>query len=155
MKAILMSGIAGSGKSTWANHYIQNNQNTVVISTDALRYELFKSYVLDRDQEKIVQKTIMERVEKVARQGLDVIIDIAVVKNKNRVKWYNKLRPYYKNIELVYFDIPLETCLINNQNRDRHVPEHVIKFMNGIKQDPDEQVYKLFNNVTVVKWEDN
>lgn len=151
MKAILMSGIAGSGKSTWANKYASEHVNTVVVSTDALRYELFNSYVLDNDQEKIVQKTIMERIRKAAEQGLDVILDIAVVVNKNRIKWYNKIRQYYKHIELVYFDIPLETCLLNNQDRERHVPEHVIRFMNGIRQDPDEKVNELFDSVTIIK----
>lgn len=150
MKAILTSGIAGSGKSTWAKHYCDTHPNTIIISTDALRYELFNNYVLDSAQEKIVQRTIMERVEEAAKQGLDIILDIAVVNNKNRLKWYQKLRQYYRIIDLVIFDIPLETCLSNNRNRDRHVPEHVIKFMNNIKQEPDSEVVSTFNSVTKI-----
>ena len=151
MKAILLSGIAGAGKSTWANWYASNNVNTAVISTDAIRYELFKAYVLDKSQEKVVQKTIMERVRKYAEQGVDVIIDIAVVKNKNRLKWYSKLRPYYKTVELVYIDTALDICLENNLKRDRNVPEHVIKFMDGIKEEPNEEVYTTFNKVSVIR----
>ena len=150
-KATLLSGIAGSGKSTWAEYYVKNNINTVIISTDAIRYELFKSYQLDRDQEKIVQRTIMDRVADCAKQGLDIIIDIAVVKNKNRIKWFNKLRPYFKQIELVYLDIPLSVCLENNKNRDRHVPEYVIKFMDSIRELPNEEVNKLFTKITIIK----
>lgn len=151
MKAILMSGIAGSGKSTWAKKYADEHINTVVISTDDIRYELFKSYKLDKTQEKMVQKTMMERVANCAKQGLDIIIDIAIVKNNSRLKWYNKLRAYYRWIELVYLDIPLNVCLENNQKRDRHVPEYVIKFMDGIKEEvfiPD--IYDKFDKITII-----
>ena len=146
-----MSGIAGSGKSTWANKYAQTHENTVVISTDALRYELFGAYVLPRDQEKIVQKTIIERIEKAAKEHLNVVLDIAVVINKNRLKWYNRLRQYYPEVELVFFDIPLEVCLENNTKRDRHVPNYVIKQMDSMKQQPDEELKKLFKSITIFK----
>lgn len=150
MKAIVMSGIAGSGKSTWASNYIKTHENYVVISTDSIRYELFESYVLQRDQEKLVQKTIMERIRQAASQRLNVIIDVAVVVNKNRINWYNRLREFYKEIDLVFIDTPLETCLSNNLKRDRHVPEDAIRFMNKIKQQPDEKVLNLFNNVYII-----
>ena len=39
-KLIIMSGPAGSGKSTWANLYAFNNPNTLVLSTDELRLEI-------------------------------------------------------------------------------------------------------------------
>ena len=40
-KFIMLIGLPGSGKSTWAEKYITENANTVLISSDNIRKELF------------------------------------------------------------------------------------------------------------------
>lgn len=151
MKALLMSGPAGSGKSTWAKEYIKNNLNTIIISSDEIRYELFKSYWLTKDEEKQIIPEMLRRVQLAASQGIDVIIDVAVCKNKSRTKWYNRLRQYYKNILLVIIDVPLEISLKQNEERDRHVPEKVIRDMYDMFDEPDDNIKKLFSEIKYIK----
>lgn len=150
MKAILMSGPAGSGKSTWAEKYKKVNNNTIIISSDVVRYDLFKSYTLTREQEKQVVPTMIKQMQEAAKQGLDIIVDVAICKNKSRIKWYNKIRPYYKDIELVVINTSLEKCIKQNKKRNRHVPEEVIKEMYSMLEEPDEEVKKLFKSITYV-----
>lgn len=151
MKAILMSGIAGAGKSTWARRYASTHPNTVVISSDDIRFELFRSHTLPRDQEKVVQKTIRERIKEAAENRLNIVLDIAVVVNKNRRKWFNRLRQYYPEVDLVFFDIPLDVCMRNNDSRERHVPHHIIKHMDAIKQQPDDELAGMFSSITIIR----
>ena len=43
-KFIMMVGLPGSGKSTWAKEYAKTSENeTVILSSDAIREELFRS----------------------------------------------------------------------------------------------------------------
>lgn len=43
-KFIMMVGLPGSGKSTWAKEYVKTSENeTVILSSDAVREELFGS----------------------------------------------------------------------------------------------------------------
>lgn len=150
-KVILLSGIAGSGKSTWALNYVKDHLNTAILSTDEVRYDLFGTYTPDRDSQKIVMKEIIQRASEYSSMGISVIIDTAVVVNKNRVKWYNRLRPYYDEIDLVIIDTSYETCLKQNLMRSRHVPEKIIAQMEGFKEEPNELVKKLFNRIEVIK----
>lgn len=151
-KLIVLSGVAGVGKSTWAAKYATEHPNTIIVSTDALRYELFGMYVLPRDKEKIVQKTLAQRVIEASKLNVTVIIDSACVKNKSILRLVNRFGQYFDNKELVVIDGSLEKCLRQNNQRDRHVPEEVIKEMFGYRQNifNDSQIMSVFNNVTVV-----
>ena len=40
-KLIILCGIPGSGKTTYAKKYIENNANTIHLSSDAIRKELY------------------------------------------------------------------------------------------------------------------
>ena len=146
-KAIMLSGIAGSGKSTWAAEYVKTHPNTAILSTDDTRYTLFNTFEPTEGSQKKVIRDMMDKVAQYSAQNISVIIDTAVVVNKNRIKWYNRLRQYYKEIDLVIIDTPLEICLEQNKMRDRHVPEYVIKEMHAMKQEPDEFVKTLFTKI--------
>lgn len=151
LKAILLSGIAGAGKSTWALNYVKEHDNVAILSTDEVRFSMYGTYTPTEDSQKKVIREIMQRASEYANLGISVIVDTAVVVNRNRIKWYNRLRSFYKNIELVIIDTPLETCIEQNNKRTRHVPEKVINQMQSIKEEPSEEVKKLFSKITVVK----
>lgn len=151
-KLIVLSGVAGAGKSTWAAAYVSQHPNTISLNTDAIRYELYGAYVLPREQEKVVQRTLVQRAIEASRQGLDVIVDSACVKNKSILRWANKLGPYFKEKELVVLDSSLETCLRQNNQRDRHVPESVIlemySYRQNISQDP--MIRQVFEKIEIL-----
>lgn len=152
-KLIIMSGVAGSGKSTWANNYAQNNANTLILSTDEIRQKLFNTQYPDRESEKIIRQTILNKAREAASQGINVIVDSAVVKNKSIMRWYRQLAPYFKVRELVIIDTPLEKCLEQNNQRDRHVPESVIKEMFSFKEPLSQEMRDSFDNIIIINGE--
>ena len=149
-KLIIMSGVAGSGKSTWANNYAQNNANTLVLSTDEIRYQLFNTQYPNNKSEKIIRKTIIDKAIEASKQGINVIIDSAVVKNKGIMRWYRQLAQYFKVRELVIIDTPLEKCLLQNNQRSRHVPEDVIREMYSFKEPLSEEIRASFDKITII-----
>lgn len=149
-KLIVMSGPAGSGKSTWAENYAKENLNTLILSTDNLRLELFHTQYPDGKSEKIIRNTIIQRAIDASKQNVNVIVDSAVVKNKSILKWYRQLHQYFSETELVIIDTPLEMCLKQNQMRERHVPEEVIKEMYSFKEPLNDEILNSFNNINII-----
>lgn len=155
MRAILMSGPAGSGKSTWAEKKRAESQAYGglpyhIVSSDAKRFEMFGKYWLEPADEKKIIPALMEEIRLYSAGGFSVIVDVAICKNKARKKWFNRLRQYYDEIDLVIIDVPVEKALEQNRNRDRHVPEDTIRQMYGFLEEPDEEMKKMFKNIIKV-----
>ena len=150
-KLIVLSGIPGSGKSTWAHKYVAEHTNTIILSTDDLRFELFGSYLINSDHEKIMRKTLITRAISAANQNIDVVLDSAVVKNKGRLRWYRQLGQYFDSCSLVIIEADLNICLMRNKQRDRHVPEPVIQEMYSWKEEPNDEVRRAFTNILTIR----
>lgn len=151
MKAILMSGPAGTGKSTWAkNKQLSSTEEYRIISSDETRFELFNKYWLDPEDERKIIPTMMNKVRQAYIDNVNIIIDVAVCKNKSRRKWANRINQYYKDIDLVIINTSIETALAQNKQRDRQVPEDTIKQMFSFIEEPDELTKKLFTNIIEV-----
>lgn len=150
-----MSGPAGSGKSTWAENKQLESQASGnlpyhIVSSDRIRFEKFGAYKISAQEEKQVIPAMMEEIRTYSAGGFSVIVDVAICKNKARKKWYNRLRQYYDEIDLVIIDVPIEKALEQNRKRDRHVPEDVIRQMYGFLEEPDEEMKRLFKNIVKV-----
>lgn len=139
-KLIILSGPAGSGKSTWANNYKKENSNTVIVSSDETRKSIYNTYDPKYCSDKVVKANMLSQAIEASKQSKDVILDSAVVKNKNILKWIRKLKDYFSEIGLVILDTPLETCLKQNLQRERVVPEEIIKEMYSFKEPLSEEV---------------
>lgn len=75
---ILLLGIPGCGKSTWAAKYkAKVHKNATIVSSDDIRLEL-RGSVKDRSREEEVRKIILERVREAVSQNEPVIIDDCV-----------------------------------------------------------------------------
>lgn len=148
-----MSGPAGSGKSTWAKQKQANSDSYYhIISSDEIRYELLGSYWLPVSEEKKVIPEMIKRARMFLLEGFGVIIDVAVCKNKSRIKWFNRLKSCgFDDVELVIIDTPVERCLAQNAQRDRKVPEDVIRQMCSLLEEPTEEMEKMFSKITIIK----
>lgn len=151
-----MSGPAGSGKSTWAEKKRAESQASGnlpyhIVSSDRIRFEKFGAYKISAQEEKQVIPTMMDEIRLYSAGGFSVIVDVAICKNKARKKWFNRLRQYYDEIDLVILDVPIEKALAQNQTRDRHVPEEIIRQMYGFLEEPDEEMKKMFRRIMKVQ----
>ena len=124
---IMLVGIPGSGKSTYANK-LAKEINAIVLSSDSLREEMFGD-VNDQGHNEEVFKELHARSKNLLSTLNNIIYDATNIKIKNRQSYLNELKGIDCYKKCIVFATPYELCLQNNSQRDRVVPESVIKRM--------------------------
>jgi predicted kinase len=149
---IILSGVAGVGKSTWVENFIEKNKTSRIlnINLDDLRFSMFGKYAdLTHQEEKAMWTKVINDSIKASGSYDYLIIDSTALKNKRRMWYYNQLKNYWDNFELVILNKPLEVCLTQNRQRDRQVPNKVIMDMYNYKEEPNEEVKKVYKIVLI------
>lgn len=155
---ILLSAIAGSGKSTWAEQYRLTHKNVFIVSSDGLRKELGGAYQ-NFEHEAEVWRRFYSDIEKY-RDSMDdvtVIADSTNIINKFRILYGKNLTGFDKKI-LVLIKKSKEEILKANRlrNENRIVPDEAIERMCNNWEDPDEETLSYYDEVIVVdKWFDS
>ena len=138
----LLSGLPGSGKSTWARQKITENGG-VWCSRDEVRFSIVKEDEEYFSHENEVFNTWIKQINEALEnpEVENVYIDATHLNDKSRNKVLNRLT---KNIDIekiinVLFLTPLETCLERNKQRSGRavVPEEVIRNMAKTFQIPE------------------
>lgn len=131
MKVHILIGPAGVGKST----FIQENAgDALVLSSDAIREELYGSLSEGNKHNNEVFQTLLERLREAVEQGdKDVYFDATNLSRKTRTHYYNQIKSWNKDTDVVA-DIlhkPLKTILAQNAQRkgDKFVPVDVVDRM--------------------------
>lgn len=110
----LLSGISGSGKSTWRKEFEQNNKNLNIctLSSDDIREELGLS-----PQDDSVFKIIDDRYSKaISAKEIDVIIiDATNLTHKRRIRYKRK----DATIKIILFFTSLSTALTRVRGREK------------------------------------
>lgn len=117
-----MIGLPGSGKSTFA----ANHPECVVVSTDAIRGELFGDKNEQKDG-KLVFDVAYARLTKAVEAGQDAIFDATNLQRKYRKKIFQMFPNAYH--VAIFVNTPVDVCKERNAKRDRVVPETVIDRM--------------------------
>lgn len=154
-KLILLSGLPGCGKSTWANEYVKEHKDEkiFIVSSDELRKEL-GGYVQYFKEEKKVWELFLSRSLNYGRiyDDVTVIMDATNLTNFYRKKYYEST-PIFNYHCLYYFNIPLEKVLVQNKQRsaDRIVideaMEHLINELEPVSQEVKD-LYDEYVEVT-------
>ena len=128
---VLMMGVPGSGKSTYARNVLQYGD--IYISRDEIRY----SILTDEDdyfaKENEVIKTFIQYIDEALidtqYQG-KVYADATHLSPKSRAQVLNQLKNKNK-VSVIYLDVPLNIILARNAQREGRalVPENVIRRM--------------------------
>ena len=122
MTLYTMIGLPGSGKSTFA----VNHPECVVVSTDAIRGELFGDENEQKDG-KLVFDVAYARLAKAVEAGQDAIFDATNLQRKYRKKIFQMFPNAYH--VAIFVNTPVDVCKERNAKRDRVVPETVIDRM--------------------------
>jgi predicted kinase len=126
-KVILIKGLPGSGKSTWAKQLLNENPNSYKrINNDDLR-KMLDNNQYSSDMEKFIKKAVNVLVLLALEEGKHVILDNTHLSENsiNRIKELVKGKAEVV-IEDKFLDVPLETCIKNDLKRFDSVGKDVI-----------------------------
>ena len=144
-KLLLMCGIPGSGKSTWAKDFISKN-NAVLVSRDSIRFSLLKEEDDYFSHENEVTECFYHMVHKFLETGeYDyVIADATHNTGRSRSNTLMGIEPHViEGVEIipVYFNVPVEVCKERNAQRESRarVPDEVIERMGRQRVKPKER----------------
>ena len=155
-KFLLMCGIAGSGKSTFAKELVEDRDDIIYLSSDELRQELLGD-VNDQTKNSEIFAEMAKRTKEALKDGKHVIHDATNISRKKR---RGLLQQLPKGIEKVacYVDTEYKDIVRQNQERERVVPQHAIDKMYKTLQIPiysegwDKITFFHHDNVTVKQY---
>jgi len=141
MKAYMMIGVPGSGKSTYAKNLMSTNKNNIIyISRDEIRFSLLKEEDDYFSKENQVYKIFTDKIRKNLKAGNDVIIDATHMTWGSRHKMFRSLANI-KNLEVIgiWMRTPFSKCYEYNNKREglSRVPEDVLKNMMEHFEEPE------------------
>lgn len=142
----MMIGVPGSGKSTIANE-IGRVLGIPVVSSDSVRKELTGSEEDFSKDNEVWRSVIPNRLRNALRNG-DVVFDATNLRVRDRNKTRRSIGVEHE-CHAVYVDVPLETCIERQKNRERKVPSEGIEEM--YKEMVPPTTNERFENVYVVK----
>ena len=155
MKLIMMMGVPGSGKSTFANRW--QDINTVVVSRDAIRFGLLQEgdeYFAKEGQEFVRQ--IVNGLDK----EYEVIADATHINAASRAKLIKAVKnrlPFDElQIEVIWVNVGLNKALEQNELRkgsQSYVPRQVIRRMFE-QMEPVDLEHEEIDRVMVVSVDD-
>jgi len=122
----MMIGIPGSGKSTWAADMME--QDTVRINRDEIRMQVF-GVEFDKQFEVQVKIIALDRYRKALEDKKFIILDNCNLTKSQRYEWIAIAKEYGASITAVYMDIDYKEAFARQHNRERQVPQDVIRSM--------------------------
>jgi predicted kinase len=131
---ILLIGLPGSGKSTWAAGFISLNPDYRVVSTDATRAALYGNEATQGDWQTIWRVIQQDLRQWIGQIDQDLVQGVVFDATNARRRYRRRLIQYlmqlgYSPIGAIWFDVPLADCLRRNAQRSRQVPEPVLQRM--------------------------
>lgn len=128
---LLLIGLPGSGKSTLAQQLLAEAPHRQLISTDAIRSQLFGDEAIQGPWLLVwreVQRQFQQAVVQIScGAATEAIYDATNVKRRNRREVIALARATgFTHITGLWLDTPVWLCLARNRRRDRQVPEDVI-----------------------------
>lgn len=127
---VLMMGVPGSGKTTYAKKFIGDND--IYVSRDEIRFELVAEDEPYFSKEDEVLKTFISKVDEgITKAKRYVVADATHLNAGSRAKLLKNLHNKPDNVYVLYVAVPLEVALERNAQRSGRalVPETSIRNM--------------------------
>lgn len=122
---IMLCGIPGSGKTTYAKKF--KNDYTIYLSSDSIREALYGDESIQGNPSEVFA-LMQNRAIDLLNKGYDVIYDATNITRKDRAGIIAKC-PKFVQIECHIVWAPIETCIERDTARERTVGKEVINRM--------------------------
>lgn len=146
----MMVGLPGSGKSYYAQVIAGNDENTIILSSDKIRGELFGDENFQADNAKVFDE-LHRRALCLLKDGYNIIYDATNLNSKRRMSFLKTIDSAgiqcTKNCYLMAFSYC--DCLENNAGRERIVPAKVIDEMREKFQTP--YYFEGWDNIEIIR----
>lgn len=126
-KLIILCGIPGAGKTHYAKNYVTLQHNTIHLSSDTIRKELYGDENI-QDNPGEVFSLMQKRAVEALNDGYDVLYDATNITRKDRAGIIG-VCPKFAKIECHIIWAPIEFCIEQDAKRDRTVGKEVIDRM--------------------------
>ena len=130
-RIVITVGLPGSGKSTY-----RKRRGVNAISSDEIRH-----LIADDSEDQSVHAQVFATIRYLIRQRIAAGRVVTYVDATHLTRW--ERRPYVRlarkygcEVEAIFFDVPVETCVRRNRRRGRVVPEEVIRAMAELMEPP-------------------
>ena len=127
-KILLLVGIPASGKTTWKEKFLFQNDNYVSVTRDDFRYMLRNSGWLEPKGEKLVTELVEQAIIRAINSKYNVIVDQTNVNIKTLVPFVEFCEKL-ADVEFQIFDIPYDVAVERDLKRKNSVGEIVIEKM--------------------------
>lgn len=149
MKAHIMIGMVGSGKSSWAKMTARTDFNTIRVGVDDIRSMIKDRYTFDFQLEPLVQQLKYALIVQVLLAGKDIVIDDCHLTRDERSKLCVILHKTVADIEITYVwmkcddGVSLERRLTNLRGGSEFEWQQVIKKHRSMFEPPanGENIY--------------
>ena len=124
---ILLVGIPGSGKTTYAQTYIKEHLDTIHLSSDGIRKELWGDEATQGDNNEVFA-LMQKRAVETLNNGQNILYDATNITRKDRAYIISQC-PKFAKVEAHIIWAPIETCIERDAARKRTVGKEVIDRM--------------------------
>lgn len=124
---VLLCGIPGAGKTYYAKKYIEENPNTIHLSSDSIRAELYGDESIQGNPNEVFS-IMQQRAICALNNGQSVVYDCTSITRKDRAGII-AVCPKFAKIECHIIWAPIELCIERDVARERTVSKEVIDKM--------------------------
>ena len=124
---VICCGIPGAGKTYYAKKYVEVNPNTIHMSSDSIRAELYGDESIQGDPNEVFS-LMQKRAVDAMNNWQSVVYDSTAMTRKDRAGIIAAC-PKFAKIECHIIWAPIETCIERDAARERTVGKDVIDKM--------------------------
>jgi predicted kinase len=129
---VVLCGAAGSGKSTFAQRLVASHQNQGLKVTSIVSSDYCRALVSDDETNQQVNRDSFDLfhyiIYKRMLQGRFTVADSTALQAEARHRMLGLAQRHNYYTCIFVFDIPVETCILQDQTRQRSVGEQVISY---------------------------